>query len=157
VNRDKAFAKGDKQKFTSLRNKVRDEIKKEKQRFYRVKVKPLQSNNPKDWWKSIKRICGIGKNQKINLVNPDSGEPLTSEESVECINDYLINLTKDYNKISNDLQLGGDDLDLPTISRECIAQKLKEININKSPGPFDPPTKIIKHFAEQLWSTNRHY
>ena len=104
--------------------------KKEKQNFYRVKVKPLQSNNPKDWWKSIKRICGISKNQKINLVNPDSGEPLTSEESVECINDYLINLTKDYNKISNDLQLGGDDLDLP--------------------GPFDPPTKIIKHFAEQL-------
>ena len=150
MNRDKAFAKGDKQKFTSLRNKVRDEIKKEKQRFYRVKVKPLQSNNPKDWWKSIKRICGIGKNQKINLVNPDSGEPLTSEESVECINDYLINLTKDYNKISNDLQLGGDDLDLPTISRECVAQKLKEININKSPGPFDPPTIIIKHFAEQL-------
>jgi hypothetical protein len=71
VNRDKAFAKGDKQKFTSLRNKVRDEIKKEKQKFYRVKVKPLQSNNPKDWWKSIKRICGIGKNQKINLVNPE--------------------------------------------------------------------------------------
>jgi hypothetical protein len=77
-------------------------------------------------------------------------EPLTSEESVECINDYLINLTKDYNKISNDLQLGGYDLDLPTISRECVAQKLKEININKSPGPFDPPTIIIKHFAEQL-------
>ena len=91
VNRDKAFAKGDKQKFTSLRNKVRDEIKKEKQKFYRIKVKPLQSNNPKDWWKSIKRICGISKNQKINLLNPDSGEPLTSEESVECINDYLIN------------------------------------------------------------------
>jgi hypothetical protein len=60
-------------------------------------------------------ICGISKNQKINLVNPDSDEPLTSEESVECINDYLINLTKDYNKISNDLQLGGDDLDLPKI------------------------------------------
>ena len=59
-------------------------------------------------------------------------------------------MTKDYNKITNDLQLGGDDLDLYTISRECIAQKLKEININKSPGPFDPPTKIIKHFAEQL-------
>ena len=48
------------------------------------------------------------------------------------------------------INCGGDYLDLPTISRECIAQKLKEININKSTGPFDPPTKIIKHFTEQL-------
>jgi hypothetical protein len=47
MNRDKAFAKGDKQKFTSLRNKVRDEIKKEKQKFYRIKVKPLQFKQPK--------------------------------------------------------------------------------------------------------------
>ena len=93
--------------------------------------------------KDIKRICGISKNQKINLVNPDSGAPLTSEESVECINDYLINLNKDYIRISNDLQLGGDDFDLTINSRGCIAQKLKENNINKSPGPFDPPTKMI--------------
>jgi hypothetical protein len=66
-------------------------------------------------------VGGINKNKKINIVNPDSGEPLTSEESIECINDYLINLTKVVIKISNDLQLGGDDLDLPIISRECIA------------------------------------
>ena len=54
VNGDKAFAKGDKQKFKSLRNNVRDEIKNEKQKYYRVK--PLQSYNPKNWWKGVK-LC----------------------------------------------------------------------------------------------------
>jgi hypothetical protein len=37
VNRDKAFARGDKQKFILLRNKVRNEITMEKQKFCRSK------------------------------------------------------------------------------------------------------------------------
>ena len=40
--------------------------------------------------------------------------------------------------------------DLPLISRETVALKLKGIDLSKSPGPFDPPMKIVKYFAEQL-------
>ena len=56
ADRDTAYSKGNRQKFKLLRNKVNNEIKKEKQKFYGSKVKPLRSGNPKLWWKGIKRI-----------------------------------------------------------------------------------------------------
>ena len=57
ADRDPAYTKGNIQKFKLLRNKVNNEIKKKKQKFYGSKVKPLRSSNPKELWKGIKRIC----------------------------------------------------------------------------------------------------
>jgi hypothetical protein len=44
----------------------------------------------------------------------------------------------------------GQDLKLPIVSRNVVIRKLQQINVSKSPGPFDPPVKIIKRFAEEL-------
>jgi hypothetical protein len=75
--------------------------------------KPLQSNDPKSWWSTIKNPCNSSKNQQIFLTNSENGEPLTS--SAEEINNYLVNLTKNYVKISDD-----QSLTLPLVSRASV-------------------------------------
>ena len=83
--------------------------------FYAKKIRPLQSNDPKSWWSTIKKICNSSKNQQIFLTNSENGEPLTSSESAEEINNYLVNLTKNYVKISDD-----QSLTLPLVSRASV-------------------------------------
>jgi hypothetical protein len=38
--------------------------------------------------------------------------------------------------------------DLPLISVEEVARELNAINVNKAPGPNDPPLKILKMFSK---------
>ena len=122
--------------------------------FYAKKIRPLQSNDPKSWWSTIKKICNSIKNQQIFLTNSENGEPLTSSESAEEINNYLVNLTKNYVKISDD-----QSLTLPLVSRASVTtvgKKLNQINVKKSTGPFDPPqfhkTLFINGYYQYIFS-----
>ena len=68
------------------------------------------------------------------------------------INDFFASLTKDYPKVNNEwleLQCPGN---LPLVNGEEVHEKLEKMDINKSPGPCDPYTRILKIFAKILHS-----
>ena len=59
-------------------------------------------------------------------------------------------MSKEHAKISEEELLTRKAVQLPFIPRENCGPKVKEIDLNKSPGPYDPPMKIVKRFEEQL-------
>ena len=57
-NRDKAYQRGQVERFKYLSNKIVSEIRKEKNKFYDKRIKSLNNHNPKLWWKQIKKVVG---------------------------------------------------------------------------------------------------
>ena len=70
-NRDKAYQGGQVKRFKSLRTKIVSEIRKEKNKFYDKRIKPLGSHNPKLWWKQIKKVAG-SKPESISIIDPET-------------------------------------------------------------------------------------
>ena len=100
-NRDKACQRGQVERFKSLRNKVVSEIRKEKNKFYDKRVKPLNSHNPKQWWKQIKKVVG-SKRDPISIIDPETGNPLNGKQSAEYIKPFFTDLTKNYPEVSDE-------------------------------------------------------
>ena len=144
-NRDKAYQRGQVERFKYLRNKIVSEIRKEKNKFYDKRIKPLNNSNPKLWWKQIKKVVGR-KQDSISIIDRETENPLNANQSSEYINTFLTDLTKNYVEVS-DLLVTVDKL-LPQISIVNLIEKLKGIDANKAYGPFDPSIKIIKVFAD---------
>ena len=49
IQRYRAFVNSDKEHYRVLRNKVTNEIRKEKRMFYNSKINPLRNNDSKSW------------------------------------------------------------------------------------------------------------
>ena len=148
-NRDKAYQRGQVERFKSLQNKIVSEIRKEKNKFYDKRTKPLNSHNPKLWWKKIKKIVG-SKRESISIIDPETGNPLNAKQSAEYINTFFTDLTKNYPEVSDEWLTITADEPLPQISMANVIKKLKDIDANKAYGPCDPSIKIIKLFADRF-------
>ena len=68
----------------------------------------------------------------------------------ETINSFFSNLTAKHPPVSQAWFSSGINLPLPHVSEELIIHRLKNINQNKAPGPFDPPLKIVKSVTDLL-------
>jgi hypothetical protein len=94
-NRDKAYQRGQAERFKYLRNRIVSEIRKEKNKFCDKRIKPISSHNPKLWWKQIKKVVGT-KQDSVSIIDPETGNPLSAKESAEYINTFFTDLTKNY-------------------------------------------------------------
>ncbi len=73
---------------------------------------------------------------------------MNDKQSADSINNFFANLTTNYPHTPNEwLEMQCPD-DLPLISVEEVARELNAINVNKAPGPNDPPLKILKMFSK---------
>jgi hypothetical protein len=54
-----AFSSGNTISFTFYRNKVNKVRKACRSRLYASKVNHLKQAKPKEWWREVKRICGM--------------------------------------------------------------------------------------------------
>ena len=79
------FVSGDIPKFKLLRNSVNREQNKCRINFFKSKIKQLKSSNPKQWWNSVKAICGMNPicrtNDFSHLIDP-SGESNSQTQSL---------------------------------------------------------------------------
>ena len=146
--RDQAYKKKNQSCYKHYRNKVAYEIKKEKYNFYDSKVKAINTKNSKQWWKTVKQICNLKRSASFSLLNNETNEPLTKHQMAEYINSFFSSLTSQYPPVSPSRISSGPPL--PYITEELVVNRLKTINQNKAPGPFDPPLKIIKSAADLL-------
>ena len=144
---DRAYKNNNKDCYKYYRNKVTYEIRKEKEKFYDERVK---SSNSKQWWKNVKQICNLKRPTGFTLLNKETNAPLSKGKMAETINCFFSSLTSEYPPVSQSWFSSGIDTPLPNVSEESIVHRLKNINQNKAPGPFDPPLKIIKSAADLL-------
>ena len=145
--RNKAFKNNKTELFKSLHRQVSAEIKKAKLQFYDKTVRPNHSLCPKAWWKQVKRLIGSRKNA-VTLVDSETNLQMNDKQSADSINNFFANLTTYYPHISKEwLEMQYPD-DLPLISVEEVTRELNVINVNKAPGPNDPPLKILKMFSK---------
>ena len=77
------------------------EIRKEKNKFYDKRIKPLNNHNPKLWWKQIKKVVG-SKRDSISIVDPETGNPLNVKQSAEYIDTFFTDLNKNYPEVSDE-------------------------------------------------------
>ena len=68
-NRNKACQRGLVERFKYLWNKTVSEIRKEKNKFYDKRIKPLNNHNPKLGWRQIRKVVG-SKQDSISLQIP---------------------------------------------------------------------------------------
>ena len=125
-NRDKANQRGQAERFKYLRNKIVSEIRKEKNKFYDKRIKPISSHNPKLWWKQIKKVVGT-KQDSVSIIDQETENPLSAKESAEYINTFFTDLTKNYPEVADEwLSITADET-LPQISVTNLIKKLKGI------------------------------
>ena len=89
-------------------------IRKEKNKFYEKRIRPLNKHNPKLWWKQIKKVVG-SKKDPISIIDPETGIPLSEKQSAEHINNFFIDLTKTYPEVSDEWLTMVADGPLPQI------------------------------------------
>ena len=147
-NRNKMYQRGSMEEHRSLRNKITSEIRKEKQKYYREKIKPARCSNSKQWWKNIKNITGQSKRNLFYINSPQSDTPLNSKDTADLMNEYFTSLTSNYSEVHDSWFDVGMEEKLPYITADSVANKFSKLNPNKASGPFDRNVKIIKTFAK---------
>ena len=171
--RQKSLAKGHDQLFKSLRNRVNRERKQCRSKYYDSKVSQLKLSDPKQWWKSVKYLCGMDPvNHKYDLRHLQSLSSTGDETSetnegnaslshlANTINQTFLEPMNTFQPLNSDhshaLNVSGTSNQLPstiTTTESYIFQKLSSIVPTKAHGPDTIPGWLLKENADVLASS----
>ena len=143
-----------------LRNVTNANIRQAKREFILEELKTYD-NDPKKFWKVIKKIVPSGKsNQKHDILLKDEGTKVNKEDVAQFINNYFINvgnsgMSDSQNQMQPDLtqRLVGMDIpeaskpeahDLHKVNEGEVFRIVKDINISKSSGLENVSSYILK-------------
>ena len=144
--RQKALSSGNKKLFNFYRNKVNRERKCAKSSFYQDRVQHLKSEDPKNWWKYVKKLCGLQKSKSSSLHFND----LSDSDLANEINNSFINVMQNYlplNPTDRKPSSGHPAIQIPPLA---VFNKLTTLNPDKSAGPDDIPCWLLKEYADIL-------
>ena len=102
--------------FKIWRNKVQRAITSAKKFYYDAKVKGLKDTNVGKWWKEVKNLAGISDDSGqwyCQLVDGDDDSVATL---CDRINDFFVNLTREFEPLTPD--------DVPGIAVESVPTQL---------------------------------
>ena len=147
VQRQKAFAAGNKSVFKLLRNKVNRERKRCRKVYYKNKVRNLQDSKPKDWWREVKQLSGQQSTRPdlrsmIRFDVQDSDETLGNR-----INEAFISVMKDFPPLPDDFNLPTDNDEPIIVSEITVERLLRAIRVSKASGPDQLPNWVLKCFS----------
>ena len=90
LKRQKAFHKhgAESPQYKFYRNTVNRERKTSKANFYKTKVEQMKDENPKVWWKAVKRLGGASsrRGNVISQIQAEGKEDLNKIELANVIN-----------------------------------------------------------------------
>ncbi|XP_033124956.1 uncharacterized protein LOC117123214, partial [Anneissia japonica] len=131
-------------------NKVNWEIKKAKKKYYRYKVKQLETTNPRAWYKKVKKVCGQSKDSpRIVFENPS---PETAINASAMINEHLTHICQELEPLKLD-ELSSflpAESPPPQLLVSEVRQQLTKVQSSKAVPPGEIPPAIIKEFAPEL-------
>ena len=158
--RQLALATGNKHQFNHLQNIVNRERKKCRSKFYESKVKLLKSTHPKQWWKSIKVLCGMNPVSSAStfshLIAP-SREPNSQSQSLpdlaNTINQTFLSPMEHFQPPCSTTPLPITTCNSESMSSALVITesqvftKLVSIKSSKAPGPDSIPGWLLKENA----------
>ena len=132
------------------RNKVQQEVKTARKRFYHQSVKKLKNTNPARWWKEIKSLGGLSSQQSWHhqLLSDDNPN---CADLAESYNDFLVGLTAHFEPLARCHQIEETEVpDYVMVNPGQVYSALRRIKTTKSQGPDGIPNKVLKTFAFEL-------
>ena len=94
LNRQKAFHKHgtESTQYKFYRNAVNRERKVAKAKFYQSHVEHMKQENPKAWWKEVKRLCGSKSftDDLINQIQVVELADATNKASLDPLEEYRL-------------------------------------------------------------------
>ena len=144
------FHQGNSRTFNFYRNKVNRLRKSLKRTYYANKMKQLQANNPKQWWKLIKDVSGQSTptNSLQGLANSaaEGSRMLLAEK----INSSLQAVTHDIPPLQKVTYTPSNVPSEFIISREQVEKQMSKIKVGKAGGPDSVPNWLLRDMSTHL-------
>ncbi len=125
-----------------------------KAKFYQSKVEHMKQENPKAWWKEVKRLCGSKSftDDLINQIQVESLENLSKVELADAINKAFLDPLEEYRlpQPLNRLPVEEESAVYPKVSELQVQVALAKINPSKACGPDEIPNWLLKEYAMLL-------
>lgn len=156
LKRQEAFSKNgaDSVLFRFYRNAVNRERKTCKANYYKLRVQQMKGENPKAWWREVKRISGMQSRSGnlLSQINVEEIKDLPDQEIANVINKAFLGPLEEYRLPSSitPLQLEEDNPELLEVSEERVLKLLSKLNPAKASGPDEIPNWLLREYAEWL-------
>ena len=116
--------------------------------FYKIKVERMKDENPKLWWKEVKRLCGAHPNMGnvTNHIHIEELEDCDNQELANTINQAFLEPLEEY-RLEQPLTKFPTAIDskLREVSELRVMKLLATLNPSKECGPDEIP-----NYAELL-------
>ena len=136
------------------RNAVNRERKSCKASFYKSNVEHMKEENPKVWWKEVKRLCGFNSNpgNVSSQIHIEGIENLSDQDLANAINEAFLEPLEEYRlpQPLTKLRIDEDSPELPEVLEMRIFKLLAALNPSKACGPDKIPNWMLKEYAERL-------
>ena len=156
MKRQKAFHQqgAESVQFKFYRNAVNRERKTCEAKFYKSQVENMKEEDPKVWWKEVKRLSGrtqYSSGNVINLIQTDGVENLSAKELANVNKAFLepleeYRLTQPLTKLPVD-----EDSRLYEVSEVRMRSLLEKLNPSKACGPDEIPNWLLREYADFLY------
>jgi len=155
ADRNRAFAQGDDCVYKRLRNRVNRLRVELQHRFNNKQVDCLKSYDPRRWWKSIKKLCGLVANDNFNIDRLTfQGQDIRQDELSDVINNFLVSIGESIRPINGDslsnfrnqLPICPDDF---VVSEYAVYTALSRSKIS-SAGPDGLDASLLVRLADVL-------
>ena len=150
----KAFAKGNTERFRHLRNAVNRERKSLRGNYYASKVNNLKDTKPSQWWSVIKRISGLipvsgSKRLLSNLQLEGFEKKSCNPELANFINAAFLKPMECFRPLDKALR-PTDVQSSFVVSESAVLSALQKLNPRKAAGPDCVPNWLLREYAEIL-------
>jgi hypothetical protein len=123
AQRNEAFSRHDTVRYNMLRNRTNHLRRFLQQRFYHKHVEHCKQENSYEWWKAVKKLCGIADGQESNLCNLTFfNEVVDNNDLANVINGFLVAVAKDVPVFNSD-KLSDLRAHLPIVPIVLLCQK----------------------------------
>ena len=94
--RNCAHKQGKIDRYRFLRNRVKDEIRMAKEKYYKDNISGNHNKDSTKWWKKINKLTGRDKSNNFSLTDPESQSIMNNKDTANYINNFFVGFTKDF-------------------------------------------------------------
>ena len=159
--RQEALSKGNIVEFKRLRNRVNRERKNCRARYYEASVKHLRSCKPNNWWKEVKKVCGMKSPNGTShdclslLKNIEESSGGTTVDLANKINYAFLSPMRNFAPLTRDFTTNlmtnfneNQPNEILSVSMEEVRIKLVNLDPQKAQGPDSIPAWLLKENAD---------
>ena len=124
-----------------------------KAKYYDSKIQQMKGENPKVWWKEVKRISGMSSpsGDLLSDIKADEVDGLSTQEIANVINKAFLEPLEEYRLHTPLCPLPlEDNPEFLEISEERTFELLLSLNPAKASGPDGITNWLLKEYAESL-------